>query len=123
MRGPIASAKERDIGYYFGLAFCTVSSLAIVFHTASGRVALCAGAGLLQGALAMFIRRRQSGPDSVGRALMRVALLSPVLALPVLYLVFRERLGWPWLVFFSAWCVGGLLAGGRTTLDAPRGTN
>jgi hypothetical protein len=66
--------------------------------------------GLLQGLAAGLVnRRRRSKDDTPWRALIRLALLTPILVLPAIYLIFRERLVLPFVALLVSWALGGCI--------------
>ena len=65
-------------------------------------VAVCA----LLGLIANMVGVRNRGRITPVRALMIVAILSPLPLLPVLWLIFHQRMVWPVIGSWSSWGLG-----------------
>lgn len=88
------------------VAMCTAIPL---MNAPDWRVVGFASASLLQGAIATLVVKHEGGAASQTVALFRLAALTPILAMPLLYLVFRQGLGWPFMTVWSAWALGNSL--------------
>lgn len=94
-----------------GVSVCLTGTVIAVLMAPDRRVLAVACGSVIQGLIGAVLRHRQSARDSVGRALVRLAVFSPILVIPILYLVFRRGIGWPFITAWSAWALGfGLYA-------------
>jgi len=89
-----------------GVSVCLISTVIAVLMAPDRRVLAVACGSIIQGFLGAALRHYQSARDSVARALVRLALFSPILVIPILYLVFRRGVGWPFITAWSAWALG-----------------
>jgi hypothetical protein len=111
-----AGGYSRD--WLLAVAVCSLGTVTAVLMARDKRVLLVIGGALIQGLVGAVVRKRQGGTDSVARALVRLVVLSPILGMPVLYLVFRQNLVWPVVAAWLTWTLGYALFSLKSGLAA-----